>query len=102
MQVVSKPASAAKVASAPAAVTVAQPAIAAAVPLACLCLVNPKKPGSKSHARFALYAEHRTVQGYVAACVALGQPNARRNATADIAWDAKHGFIVTGPAALAV
>lgn len=78
----------------------AKPApIAIATPLACLCLVNPKKPGSKSHARFALYAEHRTVQGYVAACVASGQ--SRRNATADIAWDVKHGFIAVGAEAVA-
>lgn len=79
--------------AAPATEQAAQSAIAISRPLWCLTLVNPKKPGSASHARFALYAEHKTVEAYVAACVALGQPNARRNATADIAWDVKHGFI---------
>jgi hypothetical protein len=54
---------------------------------------NPKKPNSMSAARYALYASNPTVEGYIAACVALGQPNAQRNARADIAWDAKHGFI---------
>lgn len=59
--------------------------------ITCLCWVNPKKVGSASHTRFQLYASHSTVADYVAACIAAGQ--SRRNATADIAWDLKHGFI---------
>lgn len=68
--------------------------IAAGVPVACLCYVNPKKVGSASHARFALYAQATTVQAYKAAVVAIGQPV--RKATADLAWDRKHGFIKVG------
>lgn len=78
---------------------VVAPAIAAAQPLFVLTTINPKAPNSMSRARFALYASNPTVQGYIAACVALGQPNAQRNARADIAWDTKHGFIsLTAPA----
>jgi hypothetical protein len=88
-----------KVTTAPVAASAA-PAIAIAKPIFVLASANPKKPGSRSAARFALYATNKTVTEYVAACVALGQPNARRNATADIAWDLKHGFIAhTAPAA---
>lgn len=65
--------------------------IAAGTPVVCLCLFNPKKPGTTSHARFALYASATTVQAYKAAVVAIGQP--LRKATADLAWDRKHGFI---------
>jgi len=67
--------------------------IAASKAVFVLASTNPKKPGSMSAARFALYATNPTVAQYVAACVALGQPNAQRNATADIAWDLAHGYI---------
>jgi hypothetical protein len=56
-----------------------------------LVAANPKKPGSKSAARFSLYQTGQSVAAYVAACVAAGQ--SQRNATADLAWDVKHGFI---------
>jgi hypothetical protein len=64
-----------------------------------LAQANPKTAGSRSHARFALYQTGMTVGAYREACVALGQPHAKRNATADIAWDLKRGFIalVTEP-----
>lgn len=79
---------------------VAAPApIAAAQPVYLLTNINPKAPNSMSRARFALYQANPTVQAYIAACVALGQPNAQRNARADIAWDTKHGYIsLTKPA----
>lgn len=65
--------------------------VSAAKPIFMACLVNPKVPGSKAHARFALYAENKTVEQYVAACIASG--HARRAAVADLKWDVKHGFI---------
>lgn len=78
---------------------VATPVVAIATPLYVLTTINPKAPNSMSRARFALYASNPTVEGYIAACVALGQPNAQRNARADIAWDTKHNFItLTKPA----
>ena len=67
------------------------PTIAASKPIILLCAENPKVPGSKARARFALYATNATVAQYVAACIAAG--HSRRNAVADIAWDLKHGFI---------
>ena len=53
--------------------------------------INPKKPGSLAAARFALYRPGITAQAYVAACVAAG--HSRRNATADLTYDTRHGFI---------
>lgn len=48
------------------------------------CIVpNPKKPGSKSHARFELYREGMTVSEFMA----VG------GTTADIKYDAGHGYI---------
>lgn len=44
---------------------------------------NPKKPGSASHARFALYREGMTVSEALAAGVT----------TADVRWDSERGFI---------
>lgn len=70
---------------------VAAAPIAAAKPIFCLALVNPKVPGSKAHARFALYAENKTVEQYVSACTKGGFK--RRDAVADLKWDVKHGFI---------
>ena len=84
-----KPAPAAATAAAPATTTPA----AAARTITVLAAANPKKPGSRSHARFALYTTGQSVAAYQAACVALGQPHAKRNATADLTWDAQHGFI---------
>jgi hypothetical protein len=56
-----------------------------------LAASNPKKAGTASHARFALYATGQTVAAYTAACVAAGQK--QRNATADLQWDLQRGFI---------
>lgn len=52
---------------------------------------NPKREGSASHARFALYATGETVEAYIVACVEAKQQ--RRAARADIDWDVKHKFI---------
>lgn len=52
---------------------------------------NPKKEGSKSHARFALYKDGMTVQAYLEASVAAGQD--RKAARADLKWDTDHGFV---------
>lgn len=52
---------------------------------------NPKREGTASHARFALYATGKTVEAYIVACVEKGQQ--RRAARADIDWDTKHKFI---------
>lgn len=50
---------------------------------------NPKRENSASHIRFGKYRNGMTADAYVAA-----QPeDQRRNARADLAWDAKHGFI---------
>lgn len=56
-----------------------------------LGLVNPKKPGTASAERFALYKPGMTVGAYVDACIRAG--HSRRNATADIAWDSERQFI---------
>lgn len=52
---------------------------------------NPKKAGSRSHARFALYRAGATVQDFIDACVAAGFP--AKEANADISWDRRKGFI---------
>lgn len=52
---------------------------------------NPKKAGSRSHARFALYKVGATVQEFIDACVAAGFP--AKEATADISWDRRKNFI---------
>lgn len=52
---------------------------------------NPKKEGSKAHARFALYREGQTVDEFIAACVEAGFP--ATEAKADISWDRRHGLI---------
>lgn len=57
---------------------------------------NPKKAGSKSHARFALYSAGQSVADFVAACVAAGFPE--REARADISWDRRKGFITIASA----
>lgn len=44
---------------------------------------NPKKPGSKTHARYGLYVEGMTVTEFIA----------RGGTTADVKYDADHGFI---------
>lgn len=44
---------------------------------------NPKRAGTASHKRFALYSKHATSEAYVAA----------GGLSADLAWDAKRGFI---------
>lgn len=46
--------------------------------------VNPKKPGSQAHARFALYVSGQSVAVNLKAGV-------RRD---DLAWDSKRGFII--------
>jgi len=54
-------------------------------------VANPKKAGSRSHARFALYRAGATVGEFVAACVAAGYPASEANA--DLSWDRRKGFI---------
>lgn len=44
---------------------------------------NPKRPGSKSHARFGLYEDGMTVQQFVQA----------GGTAADVKWDAERGYI---------
>jgi hypothetical protein len=51
---------------------------------------NPKREGSKAHARFALYRTGMTVAEYRAA---VGDAT---NARADLAWDVRHKFITIG------
>lgn len=46
---------------------------------------NPKKPGSKAHARFALYSDGMTVGAFLAA----------GGTREDLRWDSKHGHITT-------
>ena len=55
---------------------------------------NPKAIGSKSHARFALYAKSATVGDYIAAASGLG--GGRRKAVRDLTWDEAHGYIKIG------
>lgn len=52
---------------------------------------NPKKPGSRAFARFALYRAGATVRDFIAACEAAGFP--AKEAMADLSWDRRHGFI---------
>lgn len=52
---------------------------------------NPKKTGSKSHARYSLYSAGMTVQAFIDKCVAEGHKASE--ATADIGWDRRKGFI---------
>ena len=52
---------------------------------------NPKKPGSASAARFALYKDGMTVASDQEAVKAAGQP--MRLASADLLWDVRHKFI---------
>lgn len=56
---------------------------------------NPKRAGSKSAERFALYAYALTVSQYLnsAAAVQGGKPEKYR---ADLHWDVKHGFVRIG------
>jgi hypothetical protein len=69
---------------------VAKPAATPRV-ITLVATANPKKVGSASYARFALYTTGQSVAAYVEACKAKGQKV--RNATADIAWDTKRGYI---------
>jgi hypothetical protein len=52
---------------------------------------NPKKPGSRAHARFALYQNDQTVKEFISACAEKGFPE--REAAADLSWDRRKGFI---------
>jgi hypothetical protein len=54
-----------------------------------LATTNPKKPGSESHTRFALYRDGQTVSEFLAA-------GGRK---ADLSWDLEKGFIAIGEAA---
>lgn len=58
-------------------------------------VANPKKAGSRSHARFALYRAGQTIAEFYAACVAAGFPESE--ARADISWDRRKGFITVNP-----
>ena len=55
---------------------------------------NPKKPGTASYDRFALYYGAETVENYIAAVVAGGATRAK--ARADLRWDSARGFIAIG------
>ena len=59
------------------------------------CADNPKRPGSKAHARFERYRNQMTVAEYERAC-----ENAPRSQDAliDITWDVSHGYIRLLPA----
>jgi len=52
---------------------------------------NPKRAGSASAARFALYHDGMTVGEYVAACTALEGAHPRHRQ--DVLWDVAHGHI---------
>lgn len=52
---------------------------------------NPKKAGSKSAERFALYKNGQTVGEYQQALVVAGHD--KKSALADVAWDIKHGHV---------
>ena len=54
----------------------------------------PKKPGTASYERFALYYTAETVADYIAAVVASG--GTRAKARADLRWDQERGFITIG------
>ena len=70
----------------------------AAYPLAARIAVqteaNPKKPGTASYDRFALYYGAETVENYIAAVVAGG--GTRAKARADLRWDSARGFVTIG------
>lgn len=53
--------------------------------------INPKEINSKARARYALYTTGMSTDAYVEACIAAGQ--SRRNATGDLPWDTKRGYI---------
>lgn len=55
---------------------------------------NPKKPGSKTRQRFALYRSGMTVEDYCDACRNAKVPRSQ-DALLDITWDSapEHGFI---------
>jgi len=55
---------------------------------------NPKKPGTASYDRFALYYGAETVENYIAAVVAGGSTSAK--ARADLRWDVARGFVTIG------
>ncbi len=52
---------------------------------------NPKKPGSRAHACFAVYRAGQTVADFIASCGAAGIPE--KEARSNIAWDRRKGFI---------
>ena len=52
---------------------------------------NPKRPGTKAHAKWALYKGCKTVAEVIAAFVAKG--HAKRRALSALRWDEGHGFI---------
>jgi len=55
---------------------------------------NPKKAGTASYDRFALYYAAETVADYIAAVVAGGSTSAK--ARADLRWDVARGFVTVG------
>lgn len=56
-----------------------------------LAETNPKRAGSASHARFALYRTGMTVVSYIEAAMATGISRAK--ARKDVYWDREHGYI---------
>ena len=67
---------------------------ATTAPIAVQTGANPKKPGTASHERFALYYTAETVADYIAAVVASGATRAK--ARADLRWDETRGFVTIG------
>lgn len=55
---------------------------------------NPKRPGTKAHAKWAFYAKAKTVGDLVKAFAAAKYP--RRRAMSALRWDSGHGFIKVG------
>lgn len=57
--------------------------------------VNPKRPGSKAHAAFALYVDQMTVGAFCDAVDALvvGEDSQKGMGTPHLVYDAAHGFI---------
>lgn len=55
---------------------------------------NPKRAGSKAHAKWALYKGAKTVADVIAAFAKAKYP--RRRAMSALRWDSGHGFIKIG------
>lgn len=54
---------------------------------------NPKRPNSKAHAVFSQYVNGMTIKDFADKVDALGEGKGKGEATANLVYDAKHGFI---------